>query len=122
MVKNKKATIYPKNNDDSCFQYALTVALNHKQIKSYPERISKIKRFIDLYNWKEIDFPLHSKDWEKFERNSKAITLNILFIPHNTEKIRFAYKSKHNFNRENQVIWLMTADGKNLTYLRIIFF
>ena len=30
-LKNEKATIYPKNNDDNCFQYALTVALNHKQ-------------------------------------------------------------------------------------------
>ena len=25
-LKNKKATINPKNNDDNCFQYALTVA------------------------------------------------------------------------------------------------
>ena len=27
-LKNKKATINPKNKDDKCFQYALTVALN----------------------------------------------------------------------------------------------
>ena len=27
-LKNKKATTNPKNNDDKCFQYALTVALN----------------------------------------------------------------------------------------------
>ena len=32
-LKNKKATINPKNNDDKCFQYALTAALNHEQIK-----------------------------------------------------------------------------------------
>ena len=25
----KKATINPKNNDDKCFQYAITVTLNH---------------------------------------------------------------------------------------------
>ena len=31
-LKNKMATINPKNSDDKCFQYALTVALNHKQI------------------------------------------------------------------------------------------
>ena len=28
-LKNKKATINPKNNDDNCLQYALTVALNY---------------------------------------------------------------------------------------------
>ena len=32
-LKNKKATINKKNNDDKCFQYALTVALNYEQIK-----------------------------------------------------------------------------------------
>ena len=31
-LKNKKATTNPKNNNDKCFQYALTVALNHEQI------------------------------------------------------------------------------------------
>ena len=53
-LKNKKATINPKNNDDKCFQYALTVALNYEQIKKGPQKISKIKPFIDQYNWKEI--------------------------------------------------------------------
>ena len=31
-LKNKKTTINPKNNDDKCFQYALTAALNDEQI------------------------------------------------------------------------------------------
>ena len=61
-LKNKKATINPKNKDDKCFQYALTVALNYEQIKDDSERTSKIKPFIDKYNWKEIDFPSHSKN------------------------------------------------------------
>ena len=48
-LENKKATI---NNDDKCFQYAVTVASNHEQIKIHPERIIKIKPFIDQYDWK----------------------------------------------------------------------
>ena len=32
-LKNKKSTINPKNNDDKCFEYALTIALNHQNIK-----------------------------------------------------------------------------------------
>ena len=52
-LKNK-ATINPNKKDDKCFQYALIVALNHEQIKNNPERISKIKPFIDQYNWNEI--------------------------------------------------------------------
>ena len=49
-LKNKKATINPNNNYDKRFQYALTVALNHEQIKKDPQRITKIKPFIDQYN------------------------------------------------------------------------
>ena len=28
-LENKKATINPENNNDKCFQYAITVALNY---------------------------------------------------------------------------------------------
>ena len=43
-VKNKKATIDSKNEDNKSFKYAATVALNQKNIKYNPERVSNIKR------------------------------------------------------------------------------
>ena len=46
-ILNKRATINSKNKDDKCFQYSITVALNHQNIKNHPERISNIKPFID---------------------------------------------------------------------------
>ena len=61
-LKNKKATIDPKNNDNNCFQYALTAALNYQNIKKDPKRISKIKPFYNQYNWKKIDFPSEQED------------------------------------------------------------
>ena len=79
------------------FQYAVTLALNLDKIKKDPQRISKIKPFIDQYNWKDIDFPATRKDWRKLELNNE-IALNILYVPHNTRKIQVAYKSKHNLN------------------------
>ena len=88
-------------------------------MKKNPQRIPNIKPFIDQYNWKEIDFPSHSKDWKKFEQNNKTIALNIIFVQHNTKKIRLAYKSKHDFKGENQVFLLMTADGKKWHYLTV---
>ena len=114
-VKNKRATINPQNKkDDRCFQYAVTVAINHEQIKDHPERISKVKPFIDKYDWKEIDFPSTGKDWKKFESNNQSIALNILYVPYDTEKIRHAYKSKlmKSLTRENQVILLRITDGE----------
>ena len=103
-IKNKKATINSKNKGNECFKYAITVALNHEKIKKDPQRISKPKPFTDNYNWNDTKFPSHSKDWKKFEQNSKTIALNILFAPHNTKQIKTAYISKYNHKRENQVI------------------
>ena len=116
-LKNKKATINPQNNDDNCFQYDLTVALNNQNIENNTQRISKIKPFIGQYNWKEIDFPSHSKDWEKFKQNNKTIALNILFVPHNTKQIRPAYISKYSFKCENQVSLLIITDSTKWHYL-----
>ena len=67
-------------------KYALTVALNYEQVKSHPERTSKIKPFIDQYNWKEIVFPSHKKDCKKFESNNKSIALSISYVPYNNEE------------------------------------
>ena len=111
-LKDKKSTMNQKNNENKCFQYAVNLALNLDKINDHPERISKIKPFIEEYNWKDIDFPSTSKDWKKLELNNK-IALNILYFPHNTKKIEIAYKSKHNLTREKQVILLMISNGEN---------
>ena len=92
-LKDKKSTINQKNNDHKCFQYAVTLALNLDEINDHPERISKIKPFIDEYDWKDIDFPSTSKDWKKFESNNE-VALNILYVPHNTKKNRNCLKIK----------------------------
>ena len=64
-----------------------TLALNFNNINNHPEKISKIRPFIDQHNWKDIDFPPTNKDWKKFELNNK-VALNILYILHNTKKIQ----------------------------------
>ena len=77
-VLNKRATINPKNIDNNkCFQYSITVALNHQ---NHPERTSNIKPFINQYNWEGIDFPAGIKNWKKFEKNNETIALNILQV------------------------------------------
>ena len=91
-LKDKKSTINSKINDHKCFQYAATLALNFDNIDNHPEKISKIRPFIDQYNWQDVDFPPTNKDWKKFELNDK-VALNILYIPHNTKKIQLPYRS-----------------------------
>ena len=116
---NKRATINPKNKDNKCFQYSITVALNHQNIENHPERISNIKPFIDQYNWEGIEFPAGIKDWKRFKRNNKTITLNILFVPHNEKTINLACKSKYNCKREDQVVLLMITNGEKCHYIAL---
>ena len=116
-LKNKKSTINPKNNDDKCFQYAVTLALNLDNVNKHPQRISKIKPFIDLYIWKNIDFPPTYKDWRKLELNND-IALHILYIPHNSKKIQLAYRSKNNLTYD-KVILLMITEGEKWHYLTV---
>ena len=98
-LKDKKSTINPKNNDYKCFQYATTLALNCNNIDKHHQRISKIKPFINNYNWNDINFPTAKKDWNRFEVNNKNVALNILYVPFNTKKIEIACKSKYNLVR-----------------------
>ena len=88
------------------------MALNLNRINKDPQRVSKIKPFIEKYNWEDIDFPSTSKDWKKYESNNE-IALNTLYVRHNTRKIHITYKTRHNLTREKQVILLMISNDQN---------
>ena len=49
------------NKKNKCFEYAVTVMLKHEEIGKHSERITKIKPFINKYNWEGINFPSEKK-------------------------------------------------------------
>ena len=93
--------------------------LNHQNIETNPQRISKINPYISKYNWEGIEFPAGPKDWEKLEQNNRTIALNISFVPYNTEIIRVSCRSKYNHKRKNQVILPMITDGNKRHYIAV---
>ena len=82
-LRIKKQSI---TNGDNCFQNALNDALDYQRIKKDPQEISKVKPYINQYNWKDINFPSQKEDWKTFEQNNKTIALNILSVQHNKKK------------------------------------
>ena len=56
-----------------------TIALNHEKIEKHPEKISKIKSFIDKYNWQEINYLSEIEDWKKIEEK-ESIALNVFHV------------------------------------------
>ena len=106
-------------NGDNDFQNALGDALNYQTIEKTLERISKLKPYVNKYNWKGINFPTTPKDWKKFEQNNKTIALNVLYVPRNTKTTSVAYRSEYNNKRKKQVILLMITNGKKCHYFAV---
>ena len=74
-VANKKAAINMENNDDQCFKWAVTRALN--PVKRNAGRIDmNLKTQAEKYNWDDIEFPTKLKDIHKFENNN-GINVNV---------------------------------------------
>ena len=115
-LRGKKETIISGDTD---FEDALDDALNYQNIEKDRQRISKLKPYINKYNWEGIEFPTGGKDWKKIEQNNKTIALNVLYIPHNTKTISVAYRSEYNNKRKKQVTLLMITDGKKWHYLAV---
>ena len=103
-IKNKKVAINLINKkDNKYFQHAVTVTLNHKNIVGHYERITKIKLFVNKYNWERISYLSEKDNWKKIEKNNLTIALDVLYAKN--EKVYPAYISKHNSSREKQVIY-----------------
>ena len=68
-------------------------------------------------NFKRVntDLSSHQKYWENFEQENNSVAINVLFASHNSEEIKFTYKSSYN-KRKNQVILLMINDEANNYY------
>ena len=93
--------VNPKNEDCKCFQYAVMATLNYEEIESHRERNSNIKRFINKYNWKGINYLWKRDVWKTFEKSNPTIALNVLYIKE--KQIYLAYLSKQNSTREKPV-------------------
>ena len=48
--------------------------------------MSKLKPYINNYNWKRIILPAGSKEWQTFEQNDNTVVLNVLYVKQNTKK------------------------------------
>ena len=80
----------------------MTVALKRKQTKKDLQKITKIRPFINQYEWKDINFRSLAEDWKKLETNNQSINqLLSMFHSFLTNRKR---EDKHIFNKVNQSI------------------
>ena len=53
--------------------------LKYEEIKKDRQKITKIKPFINKYNWVGINYPSEKDDWKKCEKNIVTVALNVLY-------------------------------------------
>ena len=113
-IASKKATINPKNEKyNECFKWSIIAGLNYNKIKE--KELKKLLKFRRV----DTDFSSYQRDWEEFEQENTSIALNILFLSHNSEEVKLAYKSIYN-KRKNKVILLMINGETNNCYYFVV--
>ena len=103
-IKSKKAVLIPKSNDNKSFQYSITLSLYYKEIGNNFNRMTKIKPYINNFNWNNINFPPMKQDYENFEIDNDKIALIIYQL--DNEKISQLYESNHNRPKEINLLLL----------------
>ena len=78
-LSKKKAIINPKSLDNKCFKWAVIAGLRWEEIGANPERISKLRRYENEFDWNEIAYPVSTKNISKFETRNR-IGVNLLAI------------------------------------------
>ena len=112
-IFNKNAIINPCNLDDNySFAWAIIISMHYDEIGRNHNRMSKLKRYVNNYNWNDINFPTDKRDRDRFEKNNSNIALNI-FSAHETDKqLDNIRVSKFNRTRPHKVVLLVITDGE----------
>ena len=108
----KKEIINLKNEDNECFKWAITRALN--TVKKISKRIDKkLREKSEVLNWNGLKYPVNLCDINKFENHNSSISVNVFGY----EKLVYPLRiSKHNYKHETTVNLLLISDDTKQHY------
>ena len=76
ILKNKNVLINPKNKDDECFKYAVTIGLK-KMFSNHPGRItSDLRKETEEFVWSGLSFPTQVDEIVKFKKKNN-VSVNV---------------------------------------------
>ena len=117
----RKAIVNPKNPDNFCFLWAITIAENTPE--NHPERIgNETKKQSEKYNINGINFPMNFKNIDKFENQNKHLAVNVfgyskeiyplrISKKKNTKKKNLLYLTKkENTGVKTHFCWIKNLD------------
>ena len=112
-LKNKKAIINMKNQDEECFKWCVLRALYPKD--NHPERIDKdLKSKQDTLNMKGIRYPVNLRDIDRFESQNPEISITIL--GYNKDERVYPLKISKYTGCKHDIVLLLLKDGEKSHY------
>ena len=118
-LKNRKAIINMKNEDDKCFMWSVLRALNPKD--DHPERIDKdLKSKEHSLNMDGIAYPVDFKGINRFEKQNLDISISLLGYSKDERiyplRISEYTRSKKEDERKHNIVLLLIKNGDNSHY------
>ena len=112
-LKNRKAIINMKNQDDKCFMWCVLRALNPKNKNT--ERIDNdLKNKVDTLNMEGIQYPVSLRGIDRFEHLNPEISITVL--GYNKEEKVYPLKVSKYTGCEHDIVLLLIKDGEKSHY------
>ena len=112
-LKNRKAIINMKNQDDKCFMWCVLRALNPKDKNN--ERIDNdLKNKVDTINMEGIQYPVSFRGIDRFEHLNPEISITVL--GYNEEEKVYPLKVSKYTGCEHDIVLLLIKDGEKSHY------
>ena len=112
-LKNRKAIINMKNQDDKCFMWSVLRALNPKDKNA--ERIDNdLKNKVDTLNMEGIQYPVSLRGIDRFEHLNPEISITVL--GYNKEEKVYPLKVSKYTGCNHDIVLLLIKDGEKSHY------
>ena len=113
-LAKKGAILNPKNSDMECFKWAVIADMKWREIGDHPERISKLRRYEDDFDWDGMKFPASFRDIKRSESRNE-ITINILAFER--KKVYICRKGKK-YNRVANLMLITDQNSKHYVTIK----
>ena len=112
-LKNRKAIINMKNQDNKCFMWSVLRALNPKD--NHPERIDNdLKSKVETLNIEGIQYPVSLRGIDRFEHLNPEISITVL--GYNKDEKVYPLKVSKYTGCKHDIVLLLIKDGENSHY------
>ena len=112
-LKNKKAIINMKNQDDKCFRWSVLRALNPKD-KNVERIDNDLKSKVDILNMQDIQYPVSFRGIDRFESQNPEISITVLGY-NKDERVNTLKVSKYT-GCKHDIVLLLIKDGEKSHY------